>query len=123
MKKRLTTFLALALTSTLLAAPISLHSELFIEAGKLFVLGGGQAGAFTVAGKNVGTVPVEVQERPLSGPTATRGTLAPGQRARLTFAPGSAALLLNPSAENAHLSLDVTGSTRALGMTYEATKK
>ncbi|RPD48386.1 hypothetical protein DNI29_07100 [Hymenobacter sediminis] len=95
-----------------------LHSNLFIEPGKQFVLGGEQPGAFKVEARNVGKVPVEFKERPRGGGIFGRATLAPGQRATLRFLAGSSALLLNPSAQTANLNLHVTGDTR-LSMGYE----
>ena len=38
----------------------TIHSNLFIEPDKQFILGGDQRGAFKVAAKNVGTVPVAI---------------------------------------------------------------
>ena len=99
-----------------LAGPI--HSNLFIEPGKQFILGGDQLGAFKVAAKNVGSVPVEIRERPKGGGTFGKATLAPGQSGVLKFAAGSTAVLLNPSREKANLDLTITGDTK-LGMTYE----
>ena len=94
------------------------HSFTYIDAGKLFVLGGGQLGAFTVSGRNVGPVPVTVQERRADGTMQERGTLAQGQQTQLDFPKGSAALLLNSSTKLAVLSLDIS-SIRGLGMRYE----
>ncbi|UOG76673.1 hypothetical protein MTX78_08725 [Hymenobacter tibetensis] len=53
----------------------SVHSDLFIEPGKQFVLGGNQRGAFKVAARNVGKAAVEVKERPASGALLSKGTL------------------------------------------------
>ena len=97
------------------------HSFTYIDAGKLFVLGGGQPRAFTVSGKNVGPVPVTVQERRADGSVQERGTLTQGQQIQLDFANGSAALLLNSSSKLAVLSLDIS-SIRGLGMRYEGLK-
>lgn len=98
---------------------------IFVEtstgAGKLFVLGGGQPGAFTVSGKNVGPVPVTVQERRADGSVQERGTLTQGQQTKLDFPNGSTALLLNSSTKLAVLSLDIS-SIRGLGMRYEGLK-
>jgi len=97
------------------------HSFTYIDAGKLFVLGGGQPGAFTLSGKNVGPVPVTVRERRADGSVRERGTLAQGQQTQLDFPDGSAALLLNPSTKLAVLSLDIS-RIRGLGMRYEKLK-
>ena len=108
----------LALLLPLLALAGTIHSNLFIEPGKQFILGGDQRGAFKVVGKNIGTVPVEIKERPRGGGIFGKVTLAPGQRGTLRFAAGSTAVLLNPSAVQANLDLTITGDTK-LGMTYE----
>ena len=102
----------------LLALAGTIHSNLFIEPGKQFILGGDQLGAFKVAAKNVGPVPVEIRERPKGGGTFGKATLQPGQSGVLKFAAGSTAVLLNPSATKANLDLTITGDTK-LGMTYE----
>jgi hypothetical protein len=101
----------------------NLTSDLLIEPGKQFVLGGGQPGAFRVEARNVGKVPVEVKERPRGGGIFTKNTLAPGARGTLRFMAGSTAVLLNPSAVQARLHLKVTGDTRSLSMTYEPSGK
>ena len=110
-------FLILAVLP-LLALAGTIHSNLFIEPGKQFILGGDQLGAFKVAAKNVGPVPVEIRERPKGGGTFGKATLQPGQSGVLKFAAGSTAGLLNPSATKASLDLTITGDTK-LGMTYE----
>ena len=96
----------------------TIHSNLFIEPGKQFILGGDQRGAFKVAAKNVGSVPIEIRERPLGGVTFGKATLAPGHSGVFKFAAGSTAVLLNPSGTKANLGLTITGDTK-LGMTYE----
>ena len=112
-------FLILAiLLLPLLAVAGTIHSNLLIEPGKQFILGGNQKGAFRVSAKNVGTVPVEIRERPQGGGTFGKATLAPGQSGVLKFAAGSTAVLLNPSGTKANLTLTITGDTK-LGMTYE----
>lgn len=102
----------------LLAVAGTIHSNLLIEPGKQFILGGDQPGAFRVSAKNVGSVPVEIRERPKGGGTFGKVTLEPGQSGTLKFAAGSTAVLLNPSATKANLKLTITGDTN-LNMTYE----
>ncbi|GAB3291059.1 hypothetical protein [Hymenobacter tenuis] len=109
---------AVLLAGTISAGRSGIHSQLLIEPGKQFVLGGGQPGAFKVEARNMGKVPVEFKERPRGGGIFGRTTLAPGQQATLRFMAGSSALLLNPSAQQAELKLHVTGDTR-LSMGYE----
>ncbi|QIL77762.1 DoxX family protein [Hymenobacter sp. HDW8] len=116
-----TAALVLFLTTACLAGG-SLKSDLLIEPGKQFALGGGQPGAFRVVARNTGTVSVEIKERPLGGGIFGKATLAPGQRAILRFLPGSTALLLNPSDKKARLDLHVTGDTN-LSMGYEVNGK
>ncbi|WP_426491177.1 hypothetical protein [Hymenobacter sp. 102] len=97
-------------------------SNLLIEPGKQFALGGGQLGGFKVEAHNVGKVPVEFKERPRGGGIFGKTTLAPGERGTLRFMAGSTALLLNPSAQQARIDLKITGDTR-LSMTYEPNGK
>ena len=57
-----------------------------------------------------------------SAPTAARCRAlrwGPGESGTLRFQAGSAALLLNPSGQPAHLHLRVTGDTQQLRMGYE----
>ncbi|SFP97144.1 DoxX family protein [Hymenobacter arizonensis] len=98
-----------------------IHSDLFIEPGKQFVLGGGQRGAFKVAAINKSKVAIEIKERPLGGGIFGRATLAPGQKGVIRFAAGSTAVLLNPSTSRANLDVKITGDTN-LSMTYEPLK-
>ncbi|MCC2545293.1 hypothetical protein LJY25_02460 [Hymenobacter sp. BT175] len=118
--------LAVATALALLTATAgwaSIRSNLFIEPRKQFVLGGKQPGAFKVAAHNVGKVAVEFRERPKGGGIFGKATLAPGQQATLRFAAGSAAVVLNPSAETANLQLRITGDTQQLRMDYEENGK
>lgn len=82
------------------------------------ILGGDQRGAFRVAAKNIGTVPVEIRERPKNGGIFGKAILAPGQRGALRFLAGSTAVLLNPSRTAANMDLTITGDTN-LSMTYK----
>ncbi|TGE29109.1 hypothetical protein [Hymenobacter metallicola] len=110
--------LLLALSSAFSLCWASLNSDLFIQPGKQFVLGGGQPGAFRVAARNVGKVAVEFKERPRGGGIFGRATLQPGQAATLRYMAGSTAVLLNGSAQTANVKLRVTGDTN-LRMNYE----
>ena len=98
-------------------------SQTTIEAGKQFVLGGGQRGAFRVAAHNVGPVPVSMAERRADGAVQERGRLEPGQRVVLPFEAGSAALVRNLGERQAVLDFRITGSTSSLGMGYEVLRK
>ncbi|TGE24914.1 hypothetical protein E5K00_06855 [Hymenobacter aquaticus] len=110
--------LLLGLSAAFTFCRAGLDSNLFIEPGKQFILGGGQPGAFKVVARNVGKVPVEFKERPRGGGIFGRATLQPGQTATLRYLAGSSAVLLNPSAQTANVRLHVTGDTK-LSMTYE----
>lgn len=107
----------------LLAGGGPIISLTLIDAGKQFVLGGQQRGAFRVAAHNVGPVPVSVAERRADGAVQERGRLAPGQRAELAFEAGSAALVRNSGEQQARLDFRITGRTSGLGMGYEALRK
>jgi len=112
--------LALALPASGVAAG-EINSQLQIEAGQTFELGGGQAGGFLVTGKNTGPVSVEVLAKAPGKPVSVRGTVAPGGAINAQFAPGETALLRNASGRQmARLKLKVTGDTSGLGMTYSA---
>ncbi len=119
------TLLITALLSgiTLLANCGPITSQTIIDAGKQFVLGGQQRGAFRVAAHNVGPVLVSVAERRADGTVQERGRLEPGQRTELAFAAGSAALVRNLGERQARLDFRITGSTSGLGMVYEGLKK
>jgi hypothetical protein len=117
---RLAVILALALPTSGSAAG-EVNSQLLIEAGQTFELGGGQAGGFAVTGKNTGPVAVVVLGKAPDKPATGRGTVAPGELADARVAAGEMALLINTSARQmARLKLKVTGDTAALGMTYSA---
>ncbi|MBC8084237.1 MAG: hypothetical protein H7Z21_13610 [Hymenobacter sp.] len=116
----LATFAALLLLAA--ACWAGIRSGLVIEPGKQFVLGGTQPGAFKVVAHNVGKVPVEFKERPRGGGIFGKATLAPGAKATLRFLAGSSAVLLNPSAQQAKVDLNITGDTQ-LSMGYEANGK
>lgn len=99
-----------------------INSQLQIEAGQTFELGGGQKGGFVVTGKNTGRVAVVVYGLKQGGRVPVeRGTVAPGGAVNATFGPGEQALLRNTSSmETARLKLTINGDTSALGMTYSA---
>ena len=115
---------ALLATTGLLAARGPITSTTFIEAGQQFVLGSpAHRGAFRVAARNVGPVPVSVAERQASGVVRERGRLEPGQRAGLAFGAGSAALVRNLGQQRAVLKFQITGSSSGLNMGYEALRE
>lgn len=99
-------------------ASAAINSNLAIEAGQTFVLGGGQRGAFSVAGENTGPVAVAVLARGAEE-TVRVGTVAPGAEFSHDFARGEAALLRNTSdSQAAQVKVRITGSTGDLGMGY-----
>lgn len=117
--------IGLALSLAVLAAPAaagSFNSQLQIDPGQTFELGGGQKGGFTVTGRNVGPVAVVVYGL-AEGARAPvmRGTVAPGGSVDAAFGPGEQALLRNTSSKQmARLKLTITGDTAGLGMSYSA---
>ncbi|WP_373513498.1 hypothetical protein [Persicitalea sp.] len=99
----------LYITLTLLSACSTLKSDLTVQPGKQFRLGGNQNGAFTVQLKNTGQVPVTVSEQPATGQSVVLGTFRPGEGKTVRFAAGSAALVDNATDKSARLYLVVTG--------------
>lgn len=97
-----------------------INSNLQIEAGETFELGGGQEGGFTVTGRNTGPVAVEVLGKAEgSQARVSRGTVAPGGEVKASFGAGEMALLRNTSSnQTARLKLKISGDTAALGMSY-----
>jgi hypothetical protein len=89
-----------------------LKSDLTIQPGKQFQLGGNQNKAFTVRLQNVGDVPVKVAERKGSGASVPLGAFAPGEQKTILFSAASAVLIDNASATKpARLLLVVSGDT------------
>lgn len=114
--------LAAALTVGALGAAVqagTINSNLQIEPGQTFELGGGQEGGFVVTGKNTGPVAVVVLSKAEGAAEVARGTVAPGGAVDARIAPGEMALLRNTSdKKTATLKLKVTGDTSSLGMSY-----
>lgn len=115
--------LAVAATLALAGTAVSageIKSNLQIEAGQTFELGGGQQGGFTVTGRNSGPVAVVVLAKGESAPVI-KGRVEPGASVDAAFGPGEMALLRNTSGtQMARLKLKISGATSALGMTYSA---
>ena len=98
----------------------ALTSQTYIEPGKAFRLGGGQAGSFAVRGRNAGGTAVIVYSE-LSGRRDSVTTLAPGAEIDAEFPSRAMAIFRNTSdSAGATLDLKVTGATSSLGMGYEA---
>ena len=112
----------------LLAAPLlacspaginSLHSQVGIEVGKQFELGGRQLLGFRVAAHNVGPVAIEIKERTSNGRVMSVGLLQPGQQTKAVFGMGSQAILVNLGQREAKVDVDITNGS-GLGMRYAA---
>ncbi len=110
---------ALALAGTAVSAG-TINSNLQIEAGQTFELGGGQQGGFTVTGRNTGPVAVVVLAKGEGAPVI-KGRVEPGANVEAAIGPGEMALLRNTSGtQMARLKLKISGDTSSLGMTYSA---
>ncbi|MFY8049088.1 MAG: hypothetical protein ACOVNS_09725 [Erythrobacter sp.] len=107
-----------------LSVPVAageINSNLQIEPGQTFDLGGGQEGGFAVKGRNTGPVAVVVMGKLPDAQPVMRGTVAPGAAVDARFAPGEMALLRNTSGtQTARLTLKISGDTSSLGMSYSA---
>ena len=114
--------LAAALTLAALGAAVqagTINSNLRIDPGQTFELGGGQEGGFVVTGTNSGPVAVVVLSKADGAAAVERGTVAPGGAVDAQIAAGEMALLRNTSSQKtARLKLKVTGDTSSLGMSY-----
>lgn len=121
-KRRLRAGLGALIAAGMLAASATaaINSNLQIEAGQTFELGGGQEGSFTVTGRNTGPVAVVVLAKGEGSAAATpKGSVAPGGEMNANFGPGEMALMRNTSnSKMARLKLKITGDTSSLGMTY-----
>ena len=84
-------------------------SDLSIQPGKRFELGGNRNGSFTVQLRNNGNVPVSVAERRANGQSVELGIFSPGDLQSVRFSAGSTALIDNVSEKPARLSLTVSG--------------
>ncbi|MEM1055808.1 MAG: hypothetical protein AAGI52_09785 [Bacteroidota bacterium] len=109
---------AFALLTLLLTGCSTIRSTIGIPPGETFVLGGGQDGAFSAELLNVGDVTVGVSEVTVTGDTLALSTLAPRETARVPFAAGSAALLINANDREASVQGVIRGDTGSLGMRY-----
>lgn len=114
--------MAAALTLAVVGAAVkagTINSNLQIEPGQTFELGGGQEGGFVVTGTNTGSVAVVVLSKADGAAAVERGTVAPGGAVDAQIAPGEMALLRNTSSQKtARLKLKISGDTSRLGMSY-----
>ena len=120
--------LHLGVVLLMLAAPLlacssvginGLRSQVRIEVGKQFELGGRQLLGFRVAARNVGPVAVEIKERTSNGWVMSVGLLQPGQQTKAVFGMGSQAILVNLGLSDAKIDVDITNGS-GLGMGYVA---
>ena len=114
----------LALTILCLpAAAFAGHSNLQVPPADTFLLGGDQAAAMTVTGKNVGRSAVLILSR-TGGKDSEIATVPPGAKFEHRFAVGETALIRNTSATaTARVSVDFTGSPSSLSMGYALPQK
>ena len=113
--------LAIALLLPLLAcSPTGLNglrSQVRIEVGKQFELGGKQLLGFRVEADNTGPVAVEIKEKTTDGRIKLKGTLQPGQKTTASFGLGSKALLVNLGQREAKIDVNISNGA-GLGMGY-----
>ena len=113
----------LALAAPLLACSSSglngLRSQVRIEVGKQFELGGKQLLGFRVEAHNVGPVAVEIKELTSAGRVTSFGLLQPGQQTKATFGMGSKAFLVNLGLREAKIDVNISNGS-GLGMGYAA---
>ena len=110
------TLLILLLVTLVDCSRSALHSDLTVQPGKQFVLGGNQKGAFNVQASNKGQVSVTLSERRADGKIISLGEFVPGNKQTIRFGAGSAVLVDNRSDKSARLDLTVTGDKENLTM-------
>ena len=96
-----------------------LRSQVRIEVGKQFELGGKQLLGFRVEAQNVGPVAVEIKEESAAGRVTSFGLLQPGQQTKAAFGMGSKALLVNLGPREAKIDVNISNGS-GLGMRYAA---
>ncbi len=96
-----------------------LRSQVSIEVGKQFELGGTQLLGFRMEAHNVGPVAVEIKERTTGGRIMSLGLLQPGQQNKAVFGMGSKAIVVNLCQREAKIDLNINNGT-GLGMGYAA---
>lgn len=95
----------------------TIRSQIEIDPGDQFVLGGSQRGAFMVDLLNVGAAPVDVVEVSPIGDSLLIARLVPGASASAAFQAGAAALIINRSTLATAVQATIRGDTN-LGMDY-----
>ena len=96
-----------------------LRSQVKIEVGKQFELGGKQLLGFRVEAHNVGPVAVEIKEITAGGRVTSFGLLQPGQQTKAAFSMGSKAILVNLGQREAKIDVNISNGA-GLGMGYAA---
>jgi len=96
-----------------------LRSQVKIEVGKQFELGGKQLLGFRVEAHNVGPVAVEIKEITQAGRVTSFGLLQPGQQTKAAFSMGSKAILVNLGPREAKIDVNISNGA-GLGMSYAA---
>ena len=96
-----------------------LRSQVKIEVGKQFELGGTQLLGFRVEAHNVGPVAVEIKEVTQTGCVTSFGLLQPGQQTKAAFGMGSKAILVNLGPREAKIDVNISNGA-GLGMGYAA---
>ena len=113
----------ISLAAPLLACSSSglngLRSQVKIEVGKQFELGGKQLLGFRVEAHNVGPVAVEIKERTTGGRVMSLGLLQPGQQTKAAFRMGSKAIIVNLGQREAKIDVNISNGA-GLGMGYAA---
>ena len=94
-----------------------LRSQVRIDVGKQFELGGGQLLGFRVEADNAGPVAVEIKEKTSDGRIRLKGTLQPGQKTTASFGFGSKAVLVNLGQREAKVDVNISGGS-GLSMGY-----
>ena len=120
--------LAVVVALIILAAPLlacsptglnGLRSQVKIEVGKQFELGGKQLLGFRVEAHNVGPVAVEVKERTTGGRVTSLGLLQPGHQTEAAFGMGSKAIIVNLGQREAKIDVNISNGA-GMGMGYAA---
>ena len=96
-----------------------LRSQVKIEVGKQFELGGKQLLGFRVEAHNVGPVAVEIKEITQAGRVTSFGLLQPGQQTKAAFGMGSKAIIVNLGQREAKVDVNISNGA-GLGMGYAA---
>ncbi len=96
-----------------------LRSQVRIEVGKQFELGGTQLLGFRVEAHNVGPVAVEIKERTTNGRVMSLGVLQSGQQTKAAFGMGSKAIVVNLGQREAKVDVNISNGA-GLSMGYAA---